>query len=171
LGVLYIVFSTSWPLVQMSPTDFGASLCVIKKPRGRGGHSPHWAAEAEKIINIALTDLAHLFLYGTITVYFLRNSSYRVPQCVIFFQYTLCSPWNYKSRSHNTKAGPFTHTPAHKYHAKQPEHWLISTHIPTNSWGEKNSTPLHTIYNLWLRRLHAPKAVLCSLCSWGYNCW
>jgi hypothetical protein len=27
----------------------GASLCVIKKPRGRGGHSPRWAAEPEKI--------------------------------------------------------------------------------------------------------------------------
>jgi hypothetical protein len=26
------------------PTDFGASLSVIKKPRGRGGHSPRWAA-------------------------------------------------------------------------------------------------------------------------------
>jgi hypothetical protein len=23
---------------------------VIKKPRGRGGHSPHWAAEPKKII-------------------------------------------------------------------------------------------------------------------------
>jgi hypothetical protein len=28
-------------------TDFGVS-CVIKKPRGRGGHSPRWAAEPEK---------------------------------------------------------------------------------------------------------------------------
>jgi hypothetical protein len=26
------------------PTDCGASLCVIKKPRGLGGHSPRWAA-------------------------------------------------------------------------------------------------------------------------------
>jgi hypothetical protein len=24
-------------------------LCAIKKPRGRGGHSPSWAAEPEKI--------------------------------------------------------------------------------------------------------------------------
>jgi hypothetical protein len=31
-------------------TDCGASLCVIKKPRGRGGHSPRWATP-EKIIN------------------------------------------------------------------------------------------------------------------------
>jgi hypothetical protein len=29
----------------------GASLCVIKKPRVREGHSPRWAAEPEKIIN------------------------------------------------------------------------------------------------------------------------
>jgi hypothetical protein len=27
---------------------------VIKKPRGRGGHSPRWAAEPEKIIIIIL---------------------------------------------------------------------------------------------------------------------
>jgi hypothetical protein len=31
-----------------SPTDCGASLCEIKKPRGREGHSPRWAAEQEK---------------------------------------------------------------------------------------------------------------------------
>jgi hypothetical protein len=43
------VSATSWSLVQRSPTDFGASLCVIKKPRGRGGHSPRWAAELDKI--------------------------------------------------------------------------------------------------------------------------
>jgi hypothetical protein len=40
------------PLVQRSPTDCGAPLCVIKKPRGWGGHSPRWAAEPEKIIII-----------------------------------------------------------------------------------------------------------------------
>jgi hypothetical protein len=28
------VSATSWALVQRSPTDCGASLCVIKKPRG-----------------------------------------------------------------------------------------------------------------------------------------
>jgi hypothetical protein len=41
---------TSWSLVQKSPTDCGASLCAIKKPRYRGGHSPRWAAEPEKIV-------------------------------------------------------------------------------------------------------------------------
>jgi hypothetical protein len=33
-----------------SHTDSDASLCVIKKPRGRGGHSPRWAAEPEMIM-------------------------------------------------------------------------------------------------------------------------
>jgi hypothetical protein len=28
---------TDWSLVQRSPTDCGASLCVIKKPQKRGG--------------------------------------------------------------------------------------------------------------------------------------
>jgi hypothetical protein len=34
-------------LVQRSPTDCGASLCVIKKPRERGGHTQRWAAEPD----------------------------------------------------------------------------------------------------------------------------
>jgi hypothetical protein len=46
------VSATSWSLVQRIPTDCGASLCVITKLRGRGGHSPRWAAEPEKIIII-----------------------------------------------------------------------------------------------------------------------
>jgi len=33
------VSATNWSLVQRSPTDCGASLCVIKKPRKRGGSS------------------------------------------------------------------------------------------------------------------------------------
>jgi hypothetical protein len=43
------VSATSLSLVQRSPTVCGASLCVIKKPCGRGGHSPRWAAVQEKI--------------------------------------------------------------------------------------------------------------------------
>jgi hypothetical protein len=31
-----------------SATDCGASLCVIKKPRERGGRNPRWAAEPER---------------------------------------------------------------------------------------------------------------------------
>jgi hypothetical protein len=31
------VSATDWSLVHRSPTDCGASLCVIKKPRKRGG--------------------------------------------------------------------------------------------------------------------------------------
>ena len=34
------VSATDWSLVQRSPTDCGASLCVIKIPRTRGGYSP-----------------------------------------------------------------------------------------------------------------------------------
>jgi len=42
------VSATSWSLVQRSPTDFGASLCVIKKPQKWGGHGPRWAAAPQK---------------------------------------------------------------------------------------------------------------------------
>jgi len=31
------VSATDWSLVQMSPTDCGASLCLITKPRKQGG--------------------------------------------------------------------------------------------------------------------------------------
>ena len=34
------VSATGFSFVQRSPTDCGASLCVIKKPRKRGGYSP-----------------------------------------------------------------------------------------------------------------------------------
>jgi hypothetical protein len=42
------VSATDLSFVQRSPTDCGASLCVIEKPRERGGHNPHWAAEPER---------------------------------------------------------------------------------------------------------------------------
>jgi hypothetical protein len=47
------VSATSRSLVQKSPTECGASLCVITKPLERGGHSPRWAAEPEKNIPLA----------------------------------------------------------------------------------------------------------------------
>jgi hypothetical protein len=34
------VSATDWSRVQRSPTDSGASLCVIKKSRKRGAQSP-----------------------------------------------------------------------------------------------------------------------------------
>jgi len=42
------VSATSWSLVQRSPTDCDALLCVIKKPQKWGGHGPRWAAAPQK---------------------------------------------------------------------------------------------------------------------------
>jgi len=42
-----VISATSWSLFQKSPTDCGASLCVIPIPHERGGHSLLWA-EAPK---------------------------------------------------------------------------------------------------------------------------
>ena len=42
------VSATSWSLVQRSPTDCDASLCVIKKPQEWGGHGPRWAAAPQE---------------------------------------------------------------------------------------------------------------------------
>jgi hypothetical protein len=50
------ISSTDWSLVQMSPNDCGASLCLIKKPRERGSHSQHWAAGPERIKKIIIMD-------------------------------------------------------------------------------------------------------------------
>jgi hypothetical protein len=55
------VSATSWSLVQRSPTDCGASLCVIKKPRERG-HSPRWAAVPDKLITIII--IIFMFIYS-----------------------------------------------------------------------------------------------------------
>ena len=38
------VSATSWSLAQRSPTDCGASLCVIYKPQAWEDHVPRWAA-------------------------------------------------------------------------------------------------------------------------------
>jgi hypothetical protein len=48
------VSATNLSLVQRSPTDCGASLCVIKKARERGDHSPRRAtAPQEQTTNSA----------------------------------------------------------------------------------------------------------------------
>jgi hypothetical protein len=38
------VSATSWSLVQRSPTECDASLCVFKKSQEWGGHGQRWAA-------------------------------------------------------------------------------------------------------------------------------
>ena len=38
------VSATGRSLINRSPTDCGAPLCVIYKSQQRGGHDPHWAA-------------------------------------------------------------------------------------------------------------------------------
>jgi len=43
---------TGCSLIQRSPTDCDASLCVIYKPQEWGGHGPRWAAAPEEKIII-----------------------------------------------------------------------------------------------------------------------
>jgi hypothetical protein len=59
------VSATIWSLVQKSPTDCGASLYVITKPRERGGHSPRYAAEPEKKSIVATTMFRNLMWPST----------------------------------------------------------------------------------------------------------
>jgi len=42
------VSAASWSIVRRSPTDCGASLCVIQKPQEWGGHDPRWVAAPQK---------------------------------------------------------------------------------------------------------------------------
>ena len=55
------VSAKSWSLVQWSPTDCDASLCVIKKPQEWGGHGQHWAAAPQKTkqANNATSGICH----------------------------------------------------------------------------------------------------------------
>jgi hypothetical protein len=73
------VSATSWSLVQRSPTDCGASLCVIKKPRERGNHSPRWAAEPERIIMIIIIIIIiiHYVMEVSLPNYFLLRGTPR----------------------------------------------------------------------------------------------
>jgi len=48
--ILCLVSATSLLLVQRSPTDCGASLCVISNPQKGRGHGPGWAATPEEKI-------------------------------------------------------------------------------------------------------------------------
>jgi hypothetical protein len=50
--VLSEVCTTGWSLIQRSPTDCGASLCVLQKPQELDGHDTRWAAAPqEKILS------------------------------------------------------------------------------------------------------------------------
>ena len=42
------VSATSWSVVQRSPTDCRASLCVIYKPQELGGRDPRWVAASQQ---------------------------------------------------------------------------------------------------------------------------
>ena len=48
VGCQVEVSTTGWSLIQRSPTDCDASLCVILKPQQWGGHGPRWAAAPQK---------------------------------------------------------------------------------------------------------------------------
>jgi hypothetical protein len=48
------VSATSWSLVQRSPTDCGASLCVIKKPRGTRRPLPELGWRSRETNNLSL---------------------------------------------------------------------------------------------------------------------
>jgi hypothetical protein len=55
---------------KRNPTNCGASLCVIKKPRERGDHSPRWAAEPEMIMIIIIIIIYVIFFVFCIAVLF-----------------------------------------------------------------------------------------------------
>jgi hypothetical protein len=44
--------ATNCSLTQKTPTDFGASLCVVSKPQDSGHHGQRWTASPQEIIGI-----------------------------------------------------------------------------------------------------------------------
>jgi len=52
-----------WSLIQRSPTNFGATLCVIYKPWKLGGHGLHLATAPQVIISWS-TDLEKIVIFS-----------------------------------------------------------------------------------------------------------
>ena len=83
------VSATSWSLVQRSPTECGASFCVIWKPREWGGRGPMGGCGAQKKTNNVPFNL----LYGKSPVVF----GCKYWSCKIFK-----IPWQNLILQHNT---------------------------------------------------------------------
>jgi hypothetical protein len=87
------VSATSWSLVQRNPIECGVSLCVITKPRERGGHSSRWAAVPEKImikisIDCPTNALICMLLYSHDGSYmFWQNNAILMEQLGSFLSY------------------------------------------------------------------------------------
>jgi hypothetical protein len=66
--------------VAISDRECGVSLCVITKPRERGGHSPRWAAEPDKTINNNNNNTQEVSFrtYRTSGCYCVRNFGYKM---------------------------------------------------------------------------------------------
>ena len=81
------VSATRWSLVQRSPTDCDASLCVIKKPREWGGHGPPGGLSRQKKIKTYTTVSATVRLCVGIHSYkitsaWVMNNIYNNNACV-----------------------------------------------------------------------------------------
>ena len=63
------VSATDWSFVQRSPTDCGASLYVIKKPRKRGGYSPLEGCKIQPPMGVVAPGenivLLYIYIYST----------------------------------------------------------------------------------------------------------
>jgi hypothetical protein len=110
---------TSWSLVQRSPTNCGASLCVIPKPRGRGGHSPRWAAEPETT-TISHLVFSHLHARAYLSLFYSHHILNL--QC-IYFYFMFCL----------LKSGPLLSLT----HVRLPLHVLLSSEPNFLSWKVK----------------------------------
>jgi hypothetical protein len=91
------VSATSWSLVQGSPTNCGASLCVITKPREQGGHSPRWAAEPNNNNNNILLSVIYQL---------------NLPYLYMLYEYHVI----YSARFHLTGVGFETYYPSVRGH-------------------------------------------------------
>ena len=76
------VSGTSWSVVQRSPTDCGASLCVIYKPREWGGPGPlEDVAPKERKRWQELRETQHKTLQNIVSIWAGHSSRYNGKRC------------------------------------------------------------------------------------------
>jgi hypothetical protein len=114
------ISATSWSLVERSPTDCGASLCVIKKLRGQGGHSPRWTAEQKKIIN---NNIIMNTLYRNILLYFM-----------LFWPYISIYACNETTLVYYLSAVYFVTTLPHVSGLLVAQHQKVTMYMCNNKW-------------------------------------
>ena len=183
------VSDTNWSLVQRSPTDWGASLCVIKKPRTRGGYSParglqntnlqwvvapvgnksflihyflHEWIRTEVFCDINLTDCYRLWeTFPCIGIWVRNIMFYIVKLSSIYFGGRLrCYNWVNKPLFSDKFSNKNT---CHSHHQRVLDFWHYFHNLQTvPGWQNEGKGMEHTIYKSVVRSMQIKYVLLLS---------